>query len=81
MELTNQFVSSDTNKTAEIVIRLVEPPSVHSYTHWMDNLYNSPELAHFLKSKETDCVGTICVNRENVLPLVIGKKLKGKNVM
>jgi hypothetical protein len=42
----------------------------------MDNFYNSPELARFLKSKKkTDCVGTLCDNRKNVPPLVKNTKL------
>jgi hypothetical protein len=41
-----------------------------------DNFYNSPKLAWFLKSKKTDCVGTLRANRKNVPPLVKNKKLK-----
>jgi hypothetical protein len=63
MELTNQFVNSDTNKTAAIVIKFVKPLLGCSQTLRMDNFYNSSELKHFLKSKETDCVGTLHVNK------------------
>jgi hypothetical protein len=42
----------------------------------MDNFYNFPELAHFLKSKGTDCVGTLHVNKKHVLPLVKARELK-----
>jgi hypothetical protein len=42
MELTNQSVNSDTNKTAAKVIKLVEPLLGHSYTLWTDNFHNSP---------------------------------------
>jgi hypothetical protein len=40
----------------------------------MDNFYNSSQLARFLKSKKTDCVGTRD-NRKNVPPLVKNMKL------
>jgi hypothetical protein len=47
----------------------------------MGSFYNSPELAHFLKTQKTDCVGTLCVNRKNVPPLVKAKKTeKGRMV-
>jgi hypothetical protein len=59
MELTNEFVNSETNKTAATVIKLEEPLFGHGHTHWMDNFYNSLELERFLKSKKTDCVGTL----------------------
>ncbi|KAI8425503.1 hypothetical protein MSG28_011336 [Choristoneura fumiferana] len=32
----------------------------------MDNFYNSPLLARYLKSQKTDCFGTLRVNREFV---------------
>jgi hypothetical protein len=76
MELTNKFVNSETNKTAARVIKLVEPLLGHGHTLWMDNFYNSPELARFLKSKKTDCVGTLRINIKTVPPLVKDKNLK-----
>jgi hypothetical protein len=36
----------------------------------MDNYFNPPDLAHFLKTKGTICVGTLCVNGKNVPSLV-----------
>jgi hypothetical protein len=43
----------------------------------MDNLYNSQELAEQLKIKHsTDYVGTLNLNRKNVLKEVQGTKLK-----
>jgi hypothetical protein len=70
MELTNQYVNFDTNKTAATMIKLMEPLLGRGHTLWMDNFYNSPELAHFLNSKKTNCVGTLHVNRKSVPPLV-----------
>jgi hypothetical protein len=52
MELGNQFASTETNKTATIVVKLTENLLGHGHTVWMDNFYNSPELAQFLKSKK-----------------------------
>ena len=52
------FISGDTNKTAAIVLSLVEPLLNKGRTLWMDNFYNSPALAQTLKSLKTDCVGT-----------------------
>jgi hypothetical protein len=52
MELTNQFVTAETNKSAEIVVKLLENLLGRGHTVWMDNFYNSPDSAQFLKSKE-----------------------------
>jgi hypothetical protein len=57
LELTSQFVNSDTNKTAAVVIRVVE--CVVGRGHAMDCFYNSLDLACFLKSEETDYVGIL----------------------
>jgi hypothetical protein len=45
MELANQFVSAETNKTAAIVVKLRQNLLGRGRTVWMDNFYNSPELA------------------------------------
>jgi hypothetical protein len=80
MELANQFVSAETNKTAAIVVKLTENLLGRGHTVWMDIFYNSPELAWFLKSKKTDCVGTLCDNRKKVPLLVKNMKLnKGEH--
>ncbi|XP_023725727.1 piggyBac transposable element-derived protein 4 [Cryptotermes secundus] len=76
MELTNQYVTAEKNKTTAIVVTLLENLLGRGYTVWMDNFYNSPDLARFLKSKNTDCVGTLHTNRKNVPPLVKNKKLE-----
>jgi hypothetical protein len=81
MELTNQFVNSDTNKTAAIVFKLVEPLLGHGHTLWMDSFYISPELARFLKLKKTDCVSTLHVNRKKCSSLGESQKTeKGRTV-
>src|SRR5215510_1156610 len=58
------FLSGDTNKTAAIVLSLVEPLLEKGRTLWMDNFYNSPTLAQKLKSLITDCVGTLRLSRK-----------------
>jgi hypothetical protein len=42
----------ETNKTAAILVKLVENLLGRGHTVWMDNIYNSPDLARFLKSKK-----------------------------
>ena len=49
---------------------------VRGYMFWMDNYHHSPELAWFLKIKETDCVSTLIYNRKFVPNLVKEKKLQ-----
>jgi hypothetical protein len=65
--MANQFANTD-NKTAVILIKFVEPLLGHGHTLCMEIFYNSPELSHFLKSKETDCVFTLHANRKMFLP-------------
>ncbi|PNF40920.1 hypothetical protein B7P43_G14977 [Cryptotermes secundus] len=50
MELTNQYVTAETNKTTAIVVTLLENLLGRRHTVWMDNFYNSPVLARILKS-------------------------------
>ncbi|KAI8427155.1 hypothetical protein MSG28_014771 [Choristoneura fumiferana] len=54
------------NATAQIVQSLAKPLLGLGYTLIMDNFYNSPLLARYLKSQKTDCFGTLRVNREFV---------------
>ena len=70
------FISGDTNKTAAIVLSLVEPLLEKGRTLWMDNFYNSPALAQRLKTLKTDCVGTLLPSRTDVPQRVKEKKLK-----
>ena len=73
------FISGDTNKTATIVLSLVEPLLKKGHTLWMDNFYNSPALAQRLKSLKTDCVGTLHLSRKDVPQRLKEKKLKKEN--
>ncbi|KOB71806.1 PiggyBac transposable element-derived protein 4, partial [Operophtera brumata] len=52
--------------TARIVLNLVNPLLNLGHTLVMDNFYNSPLLARYLKSQGTDCYGTLRINREFV---------------
>jgi hypothetical protein len=62
MELTSQFFNYVMNKTAALVIKLVESVGLHSAL-WMDSFYYCLEFVHFLKSLETYlyCVGTLYI--------------------
>jgi hypothetical protein len=41
----------------------------------MDNFYNSPDLAWFMK-KERGCIGTLRADSQNVPPVLKNRKLK-----
>jgi len=48
----------------------------HGHTLWIDN-FNSPELARKLKIEHsTDCVGTLKLNKKNILKEVKDEKLE-----
>jgi len=74
--LQTAFISGDTNKTAAIVLSLVEPLLEKGRTLWMDSFYNSPALAQRLRSSKTDCVGTRRLSRKDIPQRVKEKKLK-----
>jgi hypothetical protein len=69
-------ISGTTKSIAEIVLSLVEPLLKKGHTLWMDNFYDSPARAQRLKSLNTDCVGTLHLNRKGVPKTVREKKLK-----
>jgi hypothetical protein len=52
MELMNQFVTADINKTAAIVVKLSENIFGSGSTVWMGRFYNSSEFALFRKLKK-----------------------------
>lgn len=60
------------NATAQIVQHLVKPLLDKGYTLIMDNFYNSPLLARYLKSQKTDCFGTLRTNRAFVPKVIKG---------
>ena len=77
MVLQSSLITPDTPKTAVVVLELLEPLFGRGHTLWIDNFFNSPELAWKLKIKpSTDCAGTLKLNRKNVPKEVKDKKLE-----
>ena len=77
MVLQSSPITPDTPKTAAIVLELLEPLFGRGHTLWLDNFFNSPELARKLKIEQsTDCVGTLKLNRKDVPKEVKDKKLE-----
>ncbi|PSN29180.1 PiggyBac transposable element-derived protein 4 [Blattella germanica] len=66
----------ETNKASDIVIKLMEDLLNKGYNLWMDDYYNSPNLAAFLKTRGTHVAGTLRLNRKNVPPEVKCAKLR-----
>ena len=62
----NEKDTDQTNLTAKIVCDLAKPLFNRGHTIIMDNFYNSPLLARYLKSQKTDNYGTLRINREFV---------------
>jgi hypothetical protein len=63
-------------KTTAIALHLIEPLLHKGYTVWLDNLHNSPALARLLKSKATDCAGTLKIYRQGVPKAIKDGKIK-----
>ncbi|XP_041982884.1 piggyBac transposable element-derived protein 4-like [Aricia agestis] len=59
-------------KSTAVVKKLIGPLLNKGYRLFMDNWYNSPLLARFLKLNGTDCIGTLRASRSDV-PTVINK--------
>ena len=77
MVLQLSLITLDTPKTAAVVLELLEPLFGRGRTLWIDNFFNSPELARKLKIElSADCVGTLKLNRKNVPKEVKDKKLE-----
>jgi hypothetical protein len=77
--LESPLISKDKPKGTAIALKLSEPLLHKGYALWMDNYYNLPALAKFLKSCKTDCVGTIRVNGKAMPKKLQESKLqKGK---
>ena len=75
--IESSLISPGTPKTSAIVFKLLEPLLGKGYTLWMDNFYNSPDLAKQLKSQHaTDCVGTVKLSRKHIPKIVKETKLK-----
>jgi len=71
------LITPDTPKTVAVVLELLGPLFGRGHTLWIENFFNTPELARKLKIKDsTDCVGTLKLNRKNISKEVKDKKLK-----
>jgi hypothetical protein len=80
--LQSKLITPDTPKTAAIVLELLEPLFGSGHTLWIDNFFNSPELARKLKIEHSsDSVGTLRLNRKNVPTEVKDKKLEQGEIM
>jgi hypothetical protein len=79
--LESPIISKDAPEATAVVLKICEPLLHKGYTLWMDNYYNSPALVTFLKSCNTDGVGTIRVNRKAVPKKLQESKLKKGEVI
>jgi len=80
--LQSSLITPDTLKIAAIVLELLESLFGRGLTLWIDNFFNSPELARKLKIEHsTDCVGTLKLNRKDVPKEVKDKKLERREII
>lgn len=63
-------------KSTSVVLKLINPLLNKGYRLFMDNWYNSPFLARYLKLNKTDCVGTLRPTRQDVPVLLTKGPLK-----
>ncbi|KAL0808440.1 hypothetical protein ABMA28_012901 [Loxostege sticticalis] len=63
-------------KSTSVVLKLIDPLLNKGYRLFMDNGYNSPALARYLKLNKTDCVGTLRPTRKDVPVLLTEAPLK-----
>jgi hypothetical protein len=70
----NQFVTTETNKTATIVVTLLEHLLGHG--HSVDGQFLFTRVGSVHEIQKTDCVGTSRADRKNVPPVVENRKVK-----
>ena len=76
MILQSSPITPNSPKTAATVLELLQPLLGCGHTLWIDNFFNSPDLARKLKIEHsTHCVDTPKLNRKN-----IPKEVKDKNL-
>ena len=79
--LQSSLITPDTPKTAAIVLELLEPLFGRGHTLWLDNFFNSPELARKLNIEHsTDSVGTLKLNTKDVPKEAKDKKLEKQEI-
>ena len=76
--LDSPLISKNMPKATAIVLQPSEHLLHKGCTLWMDNYYNSPALAMFLKSCNTDCVETVRVTGRLSKKLQESKLQKGE---
>jgi hypothetical protein len=79
-EVQSTLILEEKSKTAAIVLSLVEQLLHKGYTLWADNFYSALALTVKLKCVQTDCVGTMQLNRKNVPKIVKDKKLRKEEI-
>jgi hypothetical protein len=79
MKLPRPLIYATKNKTAAIVLNLIEPLLDCGHTLWVDNCFNSLSLAHFLKMKGTNPVHTLCMKKKPLVKLLSKKTQEGRN--
>jgi hypothetical protein len=62
-DMASGFVSTETLKTTQIVVKLVQPLFSLRHTLWMDSYYNLPDLCLLLKQQGMNVPGTLQLNR------------------
>jgi hypothetical protein len=62
-------------------LKLIEDLLGKGYTLWIDNYYNSPDLAAFLKRQGTNVAGKLLLNRKNVPSTIKNAKLKKSEII
>ncbi len=72
---------NDLQATAKIVFSLCDQLLHKGYCLYIDNFYTSPDLAKNLLERETDCIGTLRLNRKGVPAIIKDKKLKKGEVV
>lgn len=70
-----------TNHASKVVMNLLQDYVNKGYSVFMDNFYNSVELAEKLLSQKTYCSGTLRQNRINNPKEVVTKKLKKASML
>ncbi|KAF0688035.1 piggyBac transposable element-derived protein 4-like, partial [Aphis craccivora] len=75
-KLTKIYRPQVISHTEDVVMSLMKGKLNNGHSLYMDNFYNSVDLAHKLLLKQTYCTGTLRMNRKNNPKEVTSKKLK-----
>ncbi|XP_022181582.1 piggyBac transposable element-derived protein 4-like [Myzus persicae] len=75
-KLTKIYRPQVISHTEDVVMSLMKGKLNNFHSLYMDNFYNSVDLAHKLLLKQTYCTGTLRMNRKNNPKEITSKKLK-----